>query len=62
VGAGDALLAGLLLAAPGEGPAERGLVAAVAAGSAVLLSRGSELVTAGDVERVMPHVTLQRLG
>lgn len=62
VGAGDTLLAALLLAASADGgvfadPAAT-LVDAVAAGTATLLSRGASLVTAGDVARVRPHVRL----
>lgn len=72
VGAGDALLAALLLAlagprAPGpEGAAPavgwlgEALASAVATGTAALLGRGSELVTAAAVARVRPHVALER--
>jgi fructose-1-phosphate kinase PfkB-like protein len=63
VGAGDAFLAGLLVAGftSGAAPPERPgptLRAAVAAGTAALLSRGSDLVRASDVERVLPHVAV----
>ncbi len=61
VGAGDAFLAGLLVAsgaAAPEGPGER-LRAAVAAGTAALLSRGGELLRRADVEQVLPHVTVE---
>lgn len=59
VGAGDAFLAALLLeweAAPGEA-----LAAAVAAGTATLLSRGPDLVLAADVRRIRPHVETRLL-
>jgi fructose-1-phosphate kinase PfkB-like protein len=58
VGAGDAFLAALLLGPDGEEP--EGLVRAVAAGTAVLLGRGAELVTAEDAARVRPHVRVDR--
>ena len=64
VGAGDALLAALLLALVAGGEAVRtpaealadALANGVAAGTATLLSRGTDLVTAGDVRRVRRHV------
>ena len=57
VGAGDALLAALLLALREEGGSLRSaLVDGVAAGTATLLGRGSTLVTAADYARVRPHV------
>jgi fructose-1-phosphate kinase PfkB-like protein len=57
VGAGDAFLAALLLSETEEEP-ER-LARAVAAGTAVLLGRGDTLVDPDDVERVLPHVTVE---
>ena len=57
VGAGDALLAALLLALGGEGGSlPTALVDGVAAGTATLLGRGSTLVSAADYARVRPHV------
>jgi 1-phosphofructokinase len=55
VGAGDAFLAGLLLA-EGAGDEPDALRRAVATGTAVLLGRGPSLVSARDVERVLPWV------
>ncbi|MBW3553108.1 MAG: bifunctional hydroxymethylpyrimidine kinase/phosphomethylpyrimidine kinase [Gemmatimonadetes bacterium] len=57
VGAGDTLLAALLLAleAPG-GSIRSALCDGVAAGTATLLGRGSTLLTAADYARVRPHV------
>lgn len=61
VGAGDSFLAALLLALhPAESP-DRALAAAVAAGTAALLSRGSDLVRPADVQRVRPHVRVEPL-
>jgi 1-phosphofructokinase len=59
VGAGDAFLAGLLLV-DGQGEAEA-LRRAVATGTAVLLGRGGTLVSAADVESVLPHVRVDRI-
>jgi 1-phosphofructokinase family hexose kinase len=56
VGAGDAFLAGLLLAlGRGSGP-EAALLMAVAAGTASLLSRGRDVVRWEDVLAIRPHV------
>ncbi|HUG40347.1 MAG TPA: PfkB family carbohydrate kinase [Longimicrobiales bacterium] len=68
VGAGDALLAALLLAltaatpAGGRIPADAvatALAEAVAAGTATLLGRGAALVTAADAARVRPYVRVE---
>lgn len=63
VGAGDAFLAGLLLAeergVPEEEPVR--LARAVAAGTASLLGRGDTLVDPRDVAAVLPHVAVERL-
>lgn len=63
VGAGDAFLAGLLLAeergVPEEEPAR--LVRAVATGTAALLGAGAALVEPEHVEAVLPHVSVERL-
>jgi 1-phosphofructokinase len=60
VGAGDAFLAGLLLADGREDEAGA-LRRAVATGTAVLLGRGPALVRPGDVETVLPHVLVTPL-
>ncbi|HUE76483.1 MAG TPA: hypothetical protein VMM83_00950, partial [Longimicrobiales bacterium] len=71
VGAGDALLASLLASpATGAGAAyapqpeevRTALRRAVAAGTATLLSRGADLLTAVDVARVEPHVRVRPAG
>ncbi len=60
VGAGDALLAALVLALQrGAGPPEA-LRAGVAAGTAVLLGRGDALVQAEDVSAIEPDVALEK--
>jgi 1-phosphofructokinase family hexose kinase len=50
VGAGDAFLAAALVAKENGAPLEEALRSAVAAGTAVLLSRGSDLLTRSDYE------------
>lgn len=63
VGAGDAFLAGLLLSRDRGVPEEEPvlLARAVAAGTAALLSQGSDLVVPQAVEAVMPHISVERL-
>jgi 1-phosphofructokinase family hexose kinase len=61
VGAGDAFLAALLLAVEVGAPAAESLTAAVAAGTAVLLSTGSDLVTAAGVEEARGWVVVERI-
>lgn len=61
VGAGDAFLAAYLVAEQNEAPPEEALRNAVAAGSAVLLSKGSELLTKDDYEGLLPQVSLSRI-
>ena len=62
VGAGDAFLAGLLLAeGRATGDPAAGLAAGVAAGTAVLLSRGDALVRAEDARALREHVRVERL-
>lgn len=56
VGAGDAFLAALLLNRDPARRTEEALGDAVAAGTAALLSRGSDLVRREDFDRVRPHV------
>lgn len=63
VGAGDAFLAGLLLSrergVPEEEPVR--LARAVAAGTAALLSQGSDLVVPQAVAEVIPRISVERL-
>lgn len=61
VGAGDAFLAGLLLAIEVGAPDDEALVAGVAAGTAALLSEGTDLVTREDADEVKGWVKLERL-
>ncbi len=61
VGAGDAFLAALLVAKKNGAPLEEALQNAVAAGTAVLLSRGSDLLTRSDYENVLREVRLTTL-
>ncbi|MBI4408961.1 MAG: hexose kinase [Gemmatimonadetes bacterium] len=61
VGAGDAFLAALLLAHENGAEAAETLRAAVAAGTAVLLSRGSDILTQDDVEAVKREVKVVKL-
>jgi 1-phosphofructokinase family hexose kinase len=59
VGAGDAFLAALLVAKENGALQEEALQSAVAAGTAVLLSRGSDLLTRSDYQAVLREVQLQ---
>jgi 1-phosphofructokinase family hexose kinase len=61
VGAGDAFLAAFLAADLAGEPPQNALRSAVAAGGAVLLSEGSELMTRADYEDVLADVKLLRL-
>jgi 1-phosphofructokinase family hexose kinase len=61
VGAGDAFLAALLLRLERDGP-ESALVAAVAAGSAVLRSVGSSILDAGVASSFAARVHIARIG
>lgn len=61
VGAGDAFLAGLLLAVDVGAPDDEALVAGVAAGTAALLSKGTDLVTREDADEVKGWVKVERL-
>ncbi|HEX7120071.1 MAG TPA: hexose kinase [Longimicrobiales bacterium] len=60
VGAGDALLAAILLALQRGAAPPDALRAAVAAGTATLLSHGDALVDPDDVDAITPEVTLER--
>ncbi|HUF50114.1 MAG TPA: hexose kinase [Longimicrobiales bacterium] len=59
VGAGDAFLAALLLAH--QLPEEESLRRAVAAGSAALLSRGTDLIRREDADRLMVGIEVERV-
>lgn len=61
VGAGDALLAALLQSLDDGLTIDAALVRAVAAGTAVLLSRGSDLVRLEDVEEVQTWIRVEAL-
>ena len=61
VGAGDALLAGLLLALLRGAPTPDALRVGVAAGTASLLSRGDALVHPEDVASIEPEVSVARV-
>lgn len=61
VGAGDAFLAAFLLARCAGAEAPEALRAGVAAGTAVLLGRGAELLRRADVEALSREVALRRL-
>lgn len=62
VGAGDAFLAGALLSLDrGEG-ADEAVRAGVAAGSAVLRSRGSDLLTRADYDELLQKTSARRIG
>jgi 6-phosphofructokinase 2 len=59
VGAGDAFLAALLVSKENGAPPKEALQSAVAAGTAVLLSRGSDLLTRNDYESVLREVQVR---
>ena len=61
VGAGDAFLGALLIALGSGAPPSSCLKAGVAAGTAVLLSRGGDILRAEDERRVRPHVGVDAL-
>jgi 6-phosphofructokinase 2 len=58
VGAGDAFLAAALVAKESGAPLDEALRSAVAAGTAVLLSRGSDLLTRSDYQDLLRAVEL----
>jgi 6-phosphofructokinase 2 len=57
VGAGDAFLAGLLLALRDGDVAGDALRRAVAAGSATLLTRGTDMLTRADADRLLRELS-----
>lgn len=61
VGAGDALLAGLLMQLEDRQPLSEGLRWGTAAGSAACLSPGTQLCRASDVARLLPEVSIERV-
>ena len=62
VGAGDAFLAGALLALDGGGTTEAAVRAGVAAGSAVLRSTGADLLTRADYDELLKTTNARRIG
>jgi fructose-1-phosphate kinase PfkB-like protein len=56
VGAGDAFLAAMVLEADRGAGLDRALERAVAAGTAVLLGRGADLIRRRDVDRILPCI------
>lgn len=61
VGAGDALLAAILIALERGAATPEALRAGVAAGAATLLSKGSELISAGDVASLEREATVEEI-
>jgi 1-phosphofructokinase family hexose kinase len=61
VGAGDVFLAALLLELQSNAAAPTALAFAVAAGTATLLARGSDLLVRGDVDRILPQVQISEI-
>ncbi|MEX2281021.1 MAG: hexose kinase [Gemmatimonadota bacterium] len=61
VGAGDAFLAALLVSLQSRAAPQDALCTAVAAGAAVLCSRGSDLLTTADVRRLATNVRARPL-
>lgn len=61
VGAGDAFLAAALIALDDGGGAEQAVRAGVAAGSAVLRSRGSDLLTRTDYDELLKTTNARRI-
>jgi 6-phosphofructokinase 2 len=61
VGAGDSFLGALVWALHAELPLEEALSTAVAAGSAALLTEGTRLAAAVDIQRLKKAVRLQHL-
>ena len=59
VGAGDSFLAGMISGLVRQRPITDYLRYAIAAGTAALLSPGTDLCWPADVERLLPHVTVQ---
>lgn len=60
VGAGDALLAGLLLKLEEDAGLEQGLRWGTAAGASACLTPGTQLCQHNDVERLLPEVRIER--
>lgn len=61
VGAGDALLAGMLLKLSDGGGMEEALRWGTAAGAAACLTSGTQLCVRADVERILPDVVVEKL-
>lgn len=61
VGAGDSTVAGLVLKLCQGGSLEEASRLAIATGTATTLTSGTELCHIEDVERILPHVTVEKL-
>jgi 1-phosphofructokinase family hexose kinase len=61
VGAGDTFLAALLHSLMQKLPLDRGIATSVAAGTAVLASKGSELLSRAELDALIEAVTVRRL-
>jgi 6-phosphofructokinase 2 len=61
VGAGDSFLGGLVAALSKAKPLEEAFRMAVAAGSAAVMSPGTELCHEEDVRRLMPQVRISEI-
>ena len=61
VGAGDALIGGVLFGLSRGEPVEEALRRGVAAGCASVMTDGTQLLTVKDFETILPKVTLQEL-
>jgi 6-phosphofructokinase 2 len=61
VGAGDSFLGGLVAALARNAPLEDAFRLAVAAGSAAVMSPGTELGSEDDVRRLLPRVAVTEL-
>ena len=61
VGAGDSFLGGLVAALAKDAPLEEAFRLAVAAGSAAVMSPGTELGSEDDVRRLLPRVSVTEL-
>ena len=59
VGSGDALLAGVLLTLSQGGGLEEGLRLGIAAGTATVLTPGTELCERREVDMLLPRVKVQ---
>lgn len=61
VGAGDAMVGGLLYGLVTQGTMREGFRAGVAAGTASVMTEGTQLIIPDDFKRLLEHVTVQEL-